>query len=81
MAERAVDLAQLRKLPIAERLQLVEELWDSIAAEAPDDAFPVSPELAADLEQRLAEHRANPDAARDWEAVRAEVVGEMRRPK
>ena len=81
MAKRAVDLQQLRQLPISERLQLVEELWDSIAAEAPDDAFPVSPELAAELEQRLADHRANPDAARPWEEVRAEIVAAMRRPK
>ena len=81
MAKRAVDLQQLRQLPISERLQLVEALWDSIAAEAPDDAFPVSPELAAELEQRLADHRANPDAARPWEEVRAEIVAAMRRPK
>ena len=31
MAKRAVDLDQLRQLPVAERLQLVEDLWDTIA--------------------------------------------------
>lgn len=74
MAKRAVDLAQLKQLPIAERLELVEELWDSIAEEAPDDAFPLSPALAAELEQRLAEYRADPSAARPWPEVRAEII-------
>ncbi|MDB4874440.1 MAG: putative addiction module component, family [Gemmatimonadetes bacterium] len=74
MAKRAVDLDQLKQLPVTERLQLVEDLWDSIADEAPDAAFPVSPELAAELTQRLAEHRANPDAARPWTDVRAEIL-------
>jgi len=80
MAKRAVDLEALRRLPVAERLQLVEELWDSIAAEAPDDAFPITPEVAAELDRRLAEHRADPDATRPWEEVRAEIRGQPKRP-
>jgi putative addiction module component (TIGR02574 family) len=75
MAKRAIDLEQLKRLPVAERLQLVEDLWDSIAADAPDEAFPVSPELAAELEQRLAEHRADPTSARPWQEIRAEIFG------
>jgi putative addiction module component (TIGR02574 family) len=81
MAKRAVDLKHLSELPIAERLELVEELWDSIAADAPAAAFPDSPELAAELERRLAEHRAHPDAARPWEEVRAEIFGSVRPPR
>lgn len=81
MAKRAIDLQHLRDLPVAERLELVEELWDSIAADAPADAFPESPELAAELERRLAEHRAHPDAARPWDEVRAEIFGAIPRPK
>ena len=74
MAKRALDLTQLRQLPIGERLQLVGDLWDSIATDAPGEAFPVSPELAAELERRLAEHRANTDAARPWQEVRSELL-------
>ena len=74
MAKRALDLTQLRQLPIGERLQLVGDLWDSIATDAPGEAFPVSPELAAELERRLAEHRANPDAARAWQEVKSELL-------
>ena len=74
MAKRAVDLDHLRQLPVAERLQLVEDLWDTIAEEAPDDAVPLSPELAAELDRRLREHEDNPSAARPWADVRADIL-------
>ena len=74
MFRRALDLTQLRRLPIGERLQLVGDLWDSIATDAPGEAFSVSPELEAELERRLAEYRANPDAARSWQEVRSDLL-------
>ena len=73
MAESAVDLKTLRQLSVAERIQLVEDLWDSIAEEAPDDAFPVSAELAAELDRRLAEADANPSAGVEWSEVRRAI--------
>ena len=73
MAHPAYDFEQLRQLSVSERLQLVEDLWDTIAADAPDDAFPVTPELAAELERRLAEHQADPAAARPWDEVYARL--------
>jgi putative addiction module component (TIGR02574 family) len=74
MASPTCDLNALRRLSIAERLQLVEDLWDSIAQEAPDEAFPMTPELAAELDRRLAEHEAHPEAARPWEEVRRRIL-------
>lgn len=76
MTSPALDLAALRRLSVHERLQLVEALWDTIAQDAPDEALPMTPELAAELQRRLAEHRAHPEAAIPWEAVRAELLGE-----
>ncbi len=73
MAEPAVDLKTLRQLSVAERIQLVEDLWDSIAEEAPDDAFPVSAELAAELDRRLAEADADPTAGVEWSEVRSAI--------
>lgn len=61
-------------LSVAERLQLVADLWDSIAGEAPDDAFPITPELAAELDRRLAEHEADPSTAIPWDEVRARIL-------
>lgn len=74
MAMPAFDLAALRRLSVAERLQLVEDLWDSVAEDAPDEALPITPELAAELDRRLAEHEADPGSALPWEKVRARIL-------
>ena len=79
MADRAVDLDRLRQLPVAERLKLVEDLWDTIAEEAPDEALPLSPELAAELDHRLRQHEADPSTARPWAEVRADILAGRRR--
>jgi len=79
MSSPAFDFTQLRQLSVVERLQLVEDLWDSIAADAPDAAFPMTPELAAELDRRLAEADADPGAGRSWEEVRAHLLDPARR--
>jgi putative addiction module component (TIGR02574 family) len=43
--------ANLYELPIAERIRLVEDLWDSIAAD--QNALPLTIEQRAELDQRL----------------------------
>lgn len=79
MASPAFDFDALRRLSVAERLQLVEDLWDSIAQDSPDEALPVTPELAAELDRRLAEHESTPAAARPWGDVRAQILDPSRR--
>ena len=79
MASPAFDFEALRNLSVAERLQLVEDLWDSIAQDAPDEALPVTPELAAELDRRLAEHERNPGSALPWAEVRAHLLDPARR--
>ena len=74
MPDDSLGLDTLRRLSVAERLQLVEDLWDSIAAEAPDEALPVTPELAAELDARLAEHERNPASAIPWDEARARIL-------
>jgi putative addiction module component (TIGR02574 family) len=78
MTNPAFDLAALRRLSIPERLQLLGDLWDSIAEEAPDEALPLTPELAAELERRLAEHDANPGSAIPWDEVKERVLRKLR---
>jgi putative addiction module component (TIGR02574 family) len=79
MAATAYDLNALRRLTVAERIQLVEDLWDSIAEDDPDGAFPVTPELARELDRRLAEHERDPSAAEDWGAVRRRITARLRK--
>lgn len=73
MADTAKTLEELRKLPIDERIQLVEDLWDSIAEDSLEQDFGVTPELAAELDRRLAEYEADPGSALPWEVVRERI--------
>lgn len=79
MSPNAATLTQLRLLSVADRIRLVEELWDSIAEDAPEVVFPMSAELAAELDRRVAEADANPEAGRSWEEVRARLLSPDRR--
>jgi putative addiction module component (TIGR02574 family) len=67
---------EYRKLPIPERIQLVEEIWDSIAQDA--KALPLSDEMRAELDRRWAEHERDPSSAVPWEQVRSELHGHRR---
>lgn len=62
---------ELFKLSAAERLELVEELWDSIADE--DEALALTDEQREDLERRLAEADADPPGGSPWEQVRERI--------
>lgn len=66
---------ELFKLSTAERLELVEELWDSIAAEAEHnaDVLPLTDAQKEELDRRIASHRADPSRVEPWEEVRKEL--------
>lgn len=61
-----------RSLPISERIELVEDIWDSIAEET-GGSVQLSPEQRAELHRRLAAHRADPSTSIPWEQVRANL--------
>ncbi|MCC6316817.1 MAG: addiction module protein [Gemmatimonadaceae bacterium] len=63
-----------RQLSIAERLQLVEDIWDSIATDADAASLPVSEADRVLLDERLAEQDANPGTGAPWPEVRARIV-------
>ena len=62
---------ELFQLSAAERLELVEELWDSIADE--DQALELTSEQREDLDRRLAEADADPTGGSPWEEVRERI--------
>lgn len=66
-----VSVADILGLPIQERIQLVEMIWESIAAVP--QAIEVSPELEADLQQRLVEFQRDPEAGYSWDDVKAQL--------
>lgn len=65
-------LDEILRLPVNERLQLVEALWDSIAATP--DAVPVPDWHKTELDRRL-DHPA-PDASLTEDEVRARLRNE-----
>ena len=56
------------RLSLAERIMLVEEIWDSIAAEAESLEIPQSHK--DELDRRLAAYHADPHAGSNWEDVK-----------
>lgn len=67
-------MPELARLTLAERIQLVEDLWDSIAAEA-GQSLPLTQEQIAELQRRAQAHKDDPDAAIPWGRVGAELRG------
>lgn len=66
-------LPEILKLSVAERIQLVEDIWDSIAAEP--EALSLSEEQRRELDRRLADQEANPGVGRPWAEVKARLLG------
>ena len=67
MASTMKDLG-IDQLSIQDRLTLVQEIWDSIAAEA--DQVPLTAAQRSELERRLAAHAADPSNVIPWEEVK-----------
>jgi len=65
-------VSEILELPVAERIRLVELIWESIAAVP--EAVPVPAELRAELDRRLAEFETDPEAGIPWEEVRKRIV-------
>lgn len=67
------DIAEILRLPIEERLRLVELIWESLAADP--SAIPLGAAHRKVIDERLAEHDSNPDDL----LARDEVIAEARR--
>ena len=59
-------------LPVPERLQLVEEIWNSIA-EAPE-ALQLTEEDKRLIDERLEARRRNPSAGSPWQEACARII-------
>ena len=61
------EFAALFELPIAERLQLVEDLWDSIAEKV--ELEPLAPAVVEELQARKSSFYADPQLGVPWDEV------------
>jgi putative addiction module component (TIGR02574 family) len=69
----AEKIPELKTLSAEEKLILVGELWDELAASP--DAFPPREDHIRLLRERLKYYRQHPDDVVAWEEVKARIVG------
>ena len=62
---------EILSLSIKDRLQIVGEIWESIAA-SPDE-IPLTAAQRRELDRRKREHRRSPSAARPWSQIKARL--------
>jgi putative addiction module component (TIGR02574 family) len=66
-----VRLEALKNLSLKDRLQLVGDLWDSIASEL--ERMPISPEIQAEMERRRVEYLKDPSTGVEWDVLRRKL--------
>ncbi|MBU2531843.1 MAG: addiction module protein [Alphaproteobacteria bacterium] len=64
----------IRALSVEERLQLIEELWDSLADA---EALPVPDWHRQVISERLAAYERDP--GRPWDEVKADILSRLRK--
>lgn len=71
MARMSTELSDILQMSVAERIQLVEDIWDSIAA-APE-AIPVTDAQKAELDRRLQAYADTPGEGVSWNELKERV--------
>lgn len=71
MAMKQELVAEILALPVQERVRLVEAIWDSISAVP--EALPLTQWQREELDRRLAEFEADPEAGSTLEDVFARI--------
>lgn len=66
-----VPIKQLLELSVEERIQLIDDLWESVAADS--EEIPIREAQLKEARRRLEEHRADPASGIPWEQLRQEL--------
>ena len=69
-----LNISQILKLSIPERILLVEAIWDSIASEKKKgSAYSLSPEQIHILEEEMASYSRNPQGGSSWDEIKKRI--------
>ena len=68
MSNHPLLKVEISQLSISERIQLAEDLWDSILDR--QDEVQLDPAQQQELDRRLDRHRQDPTAGSTWETVK-----------
>ena len=63
---------EAKKLPVPERIALVEEIWDSIAED--NGCFELTDAQKQELDRRIQSQQENPQLGRTWEEIKSEFL-------
>ena len=66
-------LSDILKLSVAERVLLVEAIWDSIASDK-KNSYKLSEEQIHILEEEMASYSKNPDEGASWDEIKARIL-------
>ena len=66
------DPNDLRALPVAERLQLIEDLWDSIEAES--EGLPLPDWHRGEIDRRMDALESGTSVGNSWPEVRERIL-------
>jgi putative addiction module component (TIGR02574 family) len=67
----STQLTDILQMSVAERIQLAEDIWDSIAAVP--EALPLTDAERQELNRRLELHARNPDEGIPWDELKEKV--------
>lgn len=65
------QLSEILQLSVAERIQLVEDIWDSIATVP--DSVSLTDEQKAELDRRIKAYEANPNEGISWNDLKTKL--------
>ena len=68
----SLSLEEIQRLSVSERVQLAEQIWDTIVATP--EALPIPERQIRELDRRLKLHNENPDAAEPWSTIRSRLT-------
>ena len=70
-----VSMEDILELSVAERIQLVSDIWDSIAAHP--EAVVLTKAQQEELDRRLESFRLHPEDGKPWEEVKQEILNDL----
>ncbi|HVF46651.1 MAG TPA: addiction module protein [Pyrinomonadaceae bacterium] len=63
----STSVADILELSVAERIEIVEDIWNSIAADSEEPAL--ADDIRAELDDRLKAYQNDPDAGVTWDEL------------
>lgn len=69
------DISDIKKLPVEERLEIIDEIWETCVAESPDSVYEDDEKLKTVLEERVTDYESGKMKAMPWDEFIAGLKG------